>query len=61
LGRRIRAGVSRWTNSTWLVTVSNKFVYDGWNLVAELNTSNDALMQGGCQGTGRTLRSSHEH
>ena len=32
LGRRIRAGVSRWTNSTWLVISSNKFVYDGWNL-----------------------------
>jgi len=45
LGRRIRAGVSRWTNNTWLVTSSNKFVYDGWNLVAELNATNNALVR----------------
>lgn len=45
LGRRIRAGVSRWTNSTWLVTSSNKFVYDGWNLVAELNATNNAVVR----------------
>jgi len=45
LGRRIRAGVSRWTNNTWLVTSSNKFIYDGWNLVAELNATNNTLVR----------------
>jgi hypothetical protein len=41
LGRRIASAVSTWTNSAWLMVASNKFVYDGWNLVAELNATND--------------------
>ena len=32
--------VSNWTGSAWSLVTSNKFVYDGWNLVAELNGTN---------------------
>jgi len=39
-GRRISKVVSNWTGSAWSIGVSNKFVYDGWNLVAELNGTN---------------------
>ena len=44
-GRRVRLGVSVWTNNNWLVTTSNKFCYDGWNLVAELNATNNAVIR----------------
>ena len=44
-GRRVRLGVSVWTNNNWLVTSSNKFCYDGWNLVAELNATNNAVIR----------------
>jgi YD repeat-containing protein len=39
-GRRISKVVSNWTGSAWSMVASNKFVYDGWNLVAELNGTN---------------------
>jgi RHS repeat-associated protein len=45
LGRRIASAVSTWTNSAWLMVASNKFVYDGWNLVAELNATNDTPLR----------------
>jgi RHS repeat-associated protein len=42
-GRRIRKQV--WPNTTWSGNATNdlRFVYDGWNLLAELNTQNSAL------------------
>jgi RHS repeat-associated protein len=43
--RRISKQVESWTGSNWVTTVSNKFVYDGWNLVSLLNGTNNALLQ----------------
>ena len=39
-GRRVRKQV--WGNTNWLGSATNdlKFVYDGWNILAELNASN---------------------
>jgi RHS repeat-associated protein len=37
--------VSNWTGSAWIVATRNKFVYDGWNLVAELNATNNAVIR----------------
>jgi len=44
-GRRITKQVETWTGSAWSVTLSNKFVYDGWNLIAELNGTNNVLIR----------------
>jgi RHS repeat-associated protein len=33
--RRISKVVSNWTSSSWVCTNSLRFVYDGWNLIAE--------------------------
>ena len=35
-GRRTSKQVEVWNGSAWSVTISNRFVYDGWNLIAEL-------------------------
>jgi RHS repeat-associated protein len=43
--RRIFKTVEAWTGSAWSVTLSNKFIYDGWNLTAELNGTNNALIR----------------
>jgi len=50
-GRRILKTVCWWTNSAWRVVVSNKFLYDGWNLVAELNATNNTLIRSCVWGT----------
>jgi RHS repeat-associated protein len=42
-GRRIRKQVYATTNWTGSATNDVEFVYDGWNLVSELNTSHSAL------------------
>jgi hypothetical protein len=44
-GRRIHKQV--WGNTNWSGYPTNdvKFVYDGWNLIAELNATNNALLQ----------------
>lgn len=44
-GRRITKAVESWTGSSWTMTASNKFVYDGWNLLAELNATNNAVIR----------------
>ena len=44
-GRRILKTVWQWTNSTWLVVVSNKFLYHDWNPVGELNATNNAVIR----------------
>jgi RHS repeat-associated protein len=59
-GRRIHKQV--WGNTNWNSTPTNdvKFLYDGWNLIAELNTQNSALrtylwgldLSGSLQGAG---------
>jgi RHS repeat-associated protein len=43
--RRISKQVETWSGSAWSVTLSNKFVYDGWNLIAELNGTNNAIIR----------------
>jgi RHS repeat-associated protein len=44
-GRRIRKQV--WPNASWSGTPTNdvKFVYDGWNLLAELNATNSTVIR----------------
>jgi RHS repeat-associated protein len=41
-GRRIRKAVSTWSGSAWTLYQVRKFVYDGWNLIADL-FDNDTL------------------
>jgi len=50
-GRRIMKAFCVWTNSAWSVVSSNKFLYDGWNVVAELNATNNALIRSYTWGT----------
>ena len=42
--RRISKTVSNWTGSAWALASSVRFVYDGWNLLAVLDSTN-ALLQ----------------
>jgi RHS repeat-associated protein len=44
-GRRILKAVQAWTNSAWTIVLSNRFTYDGWNLIAELNATNNAIIR----------------
>ena len=37
-GRRIQKIVSTWNGSAYVAASTNKFIYDGWNLIAELNS-----------------------
>lgn len=37
-GRRISKKVSNWTGTTWQLASSTLFLYDGWNLIAEVNS-----------------------
>jgi RHS repeat-associated protein len=43
MNRRIQKVVSTWSGSSFTSPVTNQFVYDGWNLLAELDTSHSAL------------------
>jgi YD repeat-containing protein len=47
-GRRIRKQVFNWTGSDCSATpaLDLKYVYDGWNLLAELNGTNNSLVRG---------------
>jgi RHS repeat-associated protein len=40
MGRRIRKTVSNWNGSQFVAASTNRFVYDGWNLVVDANPSN---------------------
>src|SRR5205823_4785485 len=59
-GRRIQKILSTWNGSAYVAQSTNKFVYDGWNLMAELNGTNGVLrtflwaldLSGTAQGTG---------
>ncbi len=42
-GRRIEKVVSTWNGSSYASPSTNQFVYDVWNLLAELDTSHSAL------------------
>jgi len=43
LGRRVQKVVSVWTNSAYSPQSTNRFLYDGWNVVAELNYTNGLI------------------
>lgn len=36
-GRRISKRLNTWENGAWVFTSEQRFLYDGWNLVAELD------------------------
>ena len=42
-GRRTSKVVSNWTGSAWSKSYEHKFVYDGWNLIATLDSANTLL------------------
>jgi RHS repeat-associated protein len=44
-GRRITKSVETWNGATWTIIVSNRFLFDGWNLIAELNATNNAVIR----------------
>jgi len=44
-GRRISKTVSNYTGSAWSLSYSTKFIYDGWNLLAEINATNNVLLR----------------
>ncbi len=50
-GRRIQKATCLWTNSAWLLVLSNRFAYDDWNLIAELNATNNTLIRSYAWGT----------
>src|SRR5258705_8662354 len=39
-GRRIQKIVSSWNGSSYVAQSTNRFVYDGWNLLGELDQTN---------------------
>jgi len=41
--RRITKKVSTWTGSNYVVQSTNKFVYDDWNLITEVNNTNSVI------------------
>jgi len=43
IGRRVSKTVSTWNGSAFASPVTNKFVYDGWNLIAILNAQSSIL------------------
>jgi RHS repeat-associated protein len=50
-GRRIQKTAKWWTNSAWTTRVFDKYLYDRWNIIGELNATNNALVRGYIQGT----------
>jgi RHS repeat-associated protein len=51
MGRRMSKKVESFDGSSWTTIVSNVFVYDGWNLIAELNGTNSTLIRAYTWGT----------
>ena len=59
-GRRIQKVVSTWIGTNYVAQSTNKFLYDGWNLSAELNGTNGVVraylwgldLSGSMQGAG---------
>ncbi len=37
VGRRVEKKVSNWNGDAWLLASQTRFLYDGWNMIAELN------------------------
>jgi RHS repeat-associated protein len=44
-GRRVRRVVSAYNGSTWDVVTDEKFIYDGWNVVAVLDSSTQSTLR----------------
>ncbi len=44
-GRRYSKIVSNWTGSTWTRALHELYLYDGWNLLAALNGTNQAIVK----------------
>jgi RHS repeat-associated protein len=44
MGRRISKVTETFVSGAWNITLSNRFIYDGWNLLAELNSTNNAVI-----------------
>jgi len=42
-GRRIQKIVSTWNGSAYVASGTNQFLYDSWNLIAELNGTNGLI------------------
>jgi len=42
--RRISKTVSNWNGSAWTLSYDNRFVYDDWNLISEVNSTNKATV-----------------
>ncbi len=59
-GRRVQKIVSTWNGSAYVAQSTNRFIYDGWNLVAEVGTSGSLVrsyvwgsdLSGSMQGAG---------
>jgi RHS repeat-associated protein len=49
--RRISKVVSNWNGAAWTLVLSNKFLYDGWNLIAEVNGTNNTVIRSYAWGT----------
>jgi RHS repeat-associated protein len=43
LGRRILKRVLAWQSGAWALLTEKKFIYDGWNLIGEYNSSGNTL------------------
>ncbi len=59
-GRRITKTAEQWVGGAWVMKVNSRFVYDGWNLLAELTSANAVIrtyvwgsdLSGSLQGAG---------
>ena len=40
-----KKAVSTWNGSSYSLVLSNRFIYDGWNLLTELNATNNDVTQ----------------
>jgi RHS repeat-associated protein len=49
--RRVSKVVSNWTGSAWSRILYERYVYDGWNLLAALNGTNNAVVKTFCWGS----------
>lgn len=45
LGRRVQKRVLNWTTPGWVVASESRFLYDGWNLLAEFDTTSGFVMK----------------
>jgi len=44
MGRRVSKVVSNWTGSAWVLATSQRYVYDGWKVVAILDGGSSAMV-----------------